>query len=181
MKRICPSCNYVRKASDDVPEWQCPSCGKAYSRYDKALAGTSVPKTTVRPTASSGSGILNWLLVLVVIGAGGWMEHSFWADISLRDTSPLSSLALQQECRQPEVLMYATARCPYCVAARKFFKSNGIRFTELDIERSREADARNRKLGARGVPTFVIDGEPPIFGFNEQRLRERLKPWLKKV
>ena len=109
----------------------------------------------------------------MVIGTGAWTAYSFRVD-----ASPLSSLFCQQKSEQPEVLMYASGRCPYCAAARRFFNSSGIRFTELNIEKSREAYERHRKLGARGVPTIVIDGEP-MFGYNEQKLRKRLKPWIR--
>jgi hypothetical protein len=30
MSVACPKCNYVRTATDEAPEWQCPSCGVAY-------------------------------------------------------------------------------------------------------------------------------------------------------
>jgi hypothetical protein len=31
----CPKCNYVRKPSDINPDWECPSCGIAYSKFKK--------------------------------------------------------------------------------------------------------------------------------------------------
>jgi len=30
MSVTCPKCTYVRSATDQAPEWQCPSCGVAY-------------------------------------------------------------------------------------------------------------------------------------------------------
>jgi hypothetical protein len=29
----CPKCQYKRKESDSNPEWQCPSCGIAYAKF----------------------------------------------------------------------------------------------------------------------------------------------------
>src|ERR1700723_935369 len=29
---ICPKCRHKRTAADQCPEWQCPSCGVAYSK-----------------------------------------------------------------------------------------------------------------------------------------------------
>jgi len=29
----CPSCRYLRKKSDCNPHWQCPSCEKAYNKF----------------------------------------------------------------------------------------------------------------------------------------------------
>src|SRR6478735_4524874 len=31
----CPKCNYVRKPSDTNPDWECPSCSIAYSKFKK--------------------------------------------------------------------------------------------------------------------------------------------------
>jgi hypothetical protein len=30
---VCPKCSYPRKAADTAPDWQCPSCGIAYSKF----------------------------------------------------------------------------------------------------------------------------------------------------
>ncbi|PWK52899.1 hypothetical protein [Pleionea mediterranea] len=30
---ICPKCKYQRSATDTAPEWQCPKCGIAYSKF----------------------------------------------------------------------------------------------------------------------------------------------------
>ena len=35
----CPKCGYVRKPSETVPDWECPSCGIAYAKFH---AGPSV-------------------------------------------------------------------------------------------------------------------------------------------
>ncbi len=37
MTTTCPKCSYVRLATDDAPDWQCPSCGIAYHKYEKYL------------------------------------------------------------------------------------------------------------------------------------------------
>lgn len=29
----CPKCQYVRQATDEAPEWQCPRCGIAYQKF----------------------------------------------------------------------------------------------------------------------------------------------------
>lgn len=34
----CAACDYVRKASDRNPAWECPGCGKAYARVEAANA-----------------------------------------------------------------------------------------------------------------------------------------------
>lgn len=32
MEPICQACGYQRKPTDQAPDWQCPSCGKAYAK-----------------------------------------------------------------------------------------------------------------------------------------------------
>jgi hypothetical protein len=32
----CPKCGYVRKPTDTVPDWECPSCNIAYAKYHPA-------------------------------------------------------------------------------------------------------------------------------------------------
>jgi hypothetical protein len=32
METVCQACGYQRKLTDQAPDWQCPSCGKAYAK-----------------------------------------------------------------------------------------------------------------------------------------------------
>jgi glutaredoxin len=63
-------------------------------------------------------------------------------------------------------VMYATAWCPYCAKARAYFARKGIPYTERDVEKSAGALAEFRKLGGRGVPLIVHNGEI-LRGFSE--------------
>jgi glutaredoxin 3 len=42
----------------------------------------------------------------------------------------------------PEVTLYSTAVCPYCVAAKNFLKSRGLGYSEVRID----TDPEQRKL-----------------------------------
>jgi glutaredoxin len=64
--------------------------------------------------------------------------------------------------------------CPYCRKAREFFARRGIRYTELDIEKSPAARAEYDRLGARGVPVILV-GTQRMNGFGEERLARMLK------
>ena len=75
--------------------------------------------------------------------------------------------------------MYATEWCGYCAAARQFFSANGIRFLELDVERTSAGYDGHRKLGGNGVPIIVV-GDDIVQGFDEGKLRALLKPWMKR-
>lgn len=58
----------------------------------------------------------------------------------------------------PKVVMYTTAVCPYCVAAKNFLKSRGASWEEvrvdLDLERRQEMLDRARRTS---VPQIFID------------------------
>ena len=58
------------------------------------------------------------------------------------------------------VQMYGASWCPDTRAARRFLDSHGIEYTEIDVDRDKEASAEViRRVGKRAVPQLVIDGE----------------------
>lgn len=67
----------------------------------------------------------------------------------------------------PEVIMYATDWCGYCKKARKYFKKNGIAYTEFDIEKNAAAKRRYKQMGAHGVPVILV-GDRRMNGFSEE-------------
>ena len=66
-----------------------------------------------------------------------------------------------------QVLMYTTAVCPYCVAAKNFMKSRGMVWEEIrvdtDIEARRAIIDRARRTS---VPQIFINGEH-VGGYDE--------------
>lgn len=171
MRQICPHCNYARQASDNAPDWQCPSCEKAYAK-----AGGNLPPENLRQYGSASaqenrSGMGKWLIILIVLGA------AFWAGRSLLQHGGAPRTVAVASSEQPEVVLYATSWCGYCKMTREFFAANGIRYTEQDIERSSAAYQQHKKLGGNGVPLIVV-GDEVIKGWNEQGLRQVLAPWI---
>lgn len=68
----------------------------------------------------------------------------------------------------PEIIMYATAVCPYCVNAERLLKSKGItQITRIrvDLEPERRAEMM-RRTGRRTVPQIYI-GEHYVGGCDE--------------
>ena len=175
MNRVCPNCQYVRKSTDSAPEWQCPECEIAYNKAAGAAVnenyGRYVVPASTRPTP--GAGMTKWLLLLIALGIGVWTGKSIW--------QPAAGIAQQSasHAEQPEVTLYATDWCGYCAATRTFFVANGIRYTELDIEKSSTALEGHRRLGGNGVPLVVV-GDNLVNGYNEAELRALLRPWLRK-
>lgn len=79
----------------------------------------------------------------------------------------VSAQGIPTPVQAPEgTVMYATAWCPYCAKARAYFARKGIRYTERDVEKSPGALAEFRKLGGKGVPLIVHNGEI-LRGFSE--------------
>jgi glutaredoxin len=71
------------------------------------------------------------------------------------------------------VTMYSTSWCPHCKRARAYFAENGIRFTEIDVEKSASGRRDYEALGASGVPVIVVGGKM-MRGFSPEGF-ERLR------
>ena len=67
----------------------------------------------------------------------------------------------------PEVLMYTTAICPYCVAAKNFLKSRGVAWTEVrvDSDSARRAEMME-KTRRTSVPQIFI-GATHVGGYED--------------
>lgn len=78
METVCRACGYQRKPTDDAPDWECPSCGKAYAKTAHELPGPLVvyadnegpgdhgsPNTSILLFSLLGSGLVATLVVLV--------------------------------------------------------------------------------------------------------------------
>ena len=81
----------------------------------------------------------------------------------------------------PDVTMYTTAVCPYCVAAKNFLKSRGVTWTEVRVDTDPEARRTMMETSKRtSVPQIFIGGVH-VGGFDEMVAMDRrgeLKPLL---
>ncbi|VAW59955.1 hypothetical protein MNBD_GAMMA08-1120 [hydrothermal vent metagenome] len=73
----------------------------------------------------------------------------------------------------PEIIMYGTQSCHYCVLVKDFFKKHNLNYIEYDIDTSAKNMEMFRILGGRGTPLVIINNEI-IHGFNEQLMRDAL-------
>jgi glutaredoxin 3 len=67
----------------------------------------------------------------------------------------------------PDIRMYTTRWCGYCVRAKALLESRGLRYEEIQVDD--EPDFRQKLFALTGgftVPQIVIDGEP-IGGYVE--------------
>lgn len=59
-----------------------------------------------------------------------------------------------------ELLVYSAQWCPDCRVAKRFLEQHGIRYKEIDIQKTPgAADEVIRNVGKRAIPQFVIDGK----------------------
>lgn len=68
----------------------------------------------------------------------------------------------------PEIVMYATASCPYCVNAERLLRNKGVaEITKIrvDLEPAKRVEMMER-TGRRTVPQIYI-GERHIGGFDD--------------
>ena len=70
----------------------------------------------------------------------------------------------------PQVLMYTTATCPYCIHAERLLASKGVTEVEkvrVDLDPQRRVEMMERS-GRRTVPQIWI-GERHVGGFDDLR------------
>jgi mycoredoxin len=79
-----------------------------------------------------------------------------------------------------DVQVYTAAWCRDCRAAKQFLDSNGVAYTEIDVDLNPDASEEVlRHVGKRAIPQLVIDGEwfqpyEPGRGLLYEELRVRL-------
>ncbi len=77
--------------------------------------------------------------------------------------------------KKPKVKIYSTPTCPYCKAAKEFFKENNIEYEDIDVSKDQsKAQEMIEKSGQMGVPVIDIDGQI-IVGFDREALKKALK------
>jgi glutaredoxin 3 len=75
---------------------------------------------------------------------------------------------------EPEVKIYTTLICAYCVRAKVLLKRRGIPYEEVDVSGNHEARAWLVQVtgGRKTVPVVFIRGEP-IGGYEELAALDR--------
>lgn len=72
--------------------------------------------------------------------------------------------------RQPRVIVFSTPTCPHCRHAKRYLKSKGIRFRDVDVSRdARAARDMQRISGQQGVPVIKIGGRV-VVGFDRPKI-----------
>ena len=76
--------------------------------------------------------------------------------------------------KMPQVLIYSTPTCPWCMRTKAFLKEKKVAFKDFDV--SSDEPARNQlieKSGQLGVPVLDIGGKI-IVGFDQKAIEAAL-------
>jgi len=65
-----------------------------------------------------------------------------------------------------KIVMYGTSWCRYCKKARDFFREEGIRFVEYDVEKLPSRMREFKRLGGTGYPLILIGKDERMRGFS---------------
>lgn len=71
------------------------------------------------------------------------------------------------------IIMYSAEWCGICRRAKAYMDSEGIEYTEYDIDKSSKGRREYTRLNGKGVPLFLIGGQR-MAGFSPSRLQALL-------
>ena len=75
---------------------------------------------------------------------------------------------------QPDVIVYSTQTCPYCVMAKRYLSEKGVKYADYDVgSDQRRAFEMLKKTGQMGVPVLDIKGTV-IIGFDRPAIDRAL-------
>ena len=83
------------------------------------------------------------------------------ANVELEDL-----LAKQATEKKTQVVIYSTSWCSVCKNAKRFMDSKGIKYREVDVEKSAEGAAEYRQQGGDGSVPLIVIGDKKVKGFD---------------
>lgn len=67
----------------------------------------------------------------------------------------------------PEILIYTTTICPYCIMAKRLLEKKGVSYTELNVDKNTQLrEEMMNKSKRRTVPQIFI-GDVHVGGFDD--------------
>lgn len=73
----------------------------------------------------------------------------------------------------PEITIYSTAICPYCVAAKNFLKSRGLSWNEVRIDTDPAERARMLARAKRTSVPQIFVGDTHVGGYDDMMALHR--------
>ncbi len=74
----------------------------------------------------------------------------------------------------PEIIIYSADWCGACRAAKRYMDSEGIEYTERNVDEPRWQEEMFARAGPGGIPVIDVDGNL-MRGFSKARLQELLE------
>ncbi|MCX7084492.1 MAG: glutaredoxin 3 [Methylococcales bacterium] len=73
----------------------------------------------------------------------------------------------------PEILIYTTTICPYCIMAKRLLDKKGVTYKEINVDReSGQREIMMQRTKRRTVPQIYID-DYHVGGFDDLHLLEQ--------
>ncbi len=71
---------------------------------------------------------------------------------------------------KPDVTVYSTPSCPWCVKVKNYLKEKGVKFKDVDVASDeKKAQELVKKTGQTGVPQLKI-GSSYVVGFDKNKI-----------
>ena len=102
----------------------------------------------------------------------GCNENSYYK--SLFENALFTARAKTEGKLQKRVTVYSSPSCSWCTTLKNHLKSNGIKYSEIDVSKDQKAaEAMVRKSGQQGVPQTDISGTM-VIGFDKVKINNLL-------
>jgi len=83
-------------------------------------------------------------------------------------------LAKQIEEKNNQVVIYSTSWCSVCKTAKRYLDSKGIKYRDVDVEKSKEGAEEYRRQGGDGSVPLIVRGAKKLKGFSPHALDSML-------
>ena len=90
---------------------------------------------------------------------------SYEGPVEVRDWSAVLRRNAPEGGGTASITMYSTDWCGHCKNARTYFASKGIRYNDIDVEKSESGRKEFKELGGGGVPLIIV-GDKVMRGFS---------------
>ena len=99
----CPNCQYIRKETDNAPDWQCPACGVAYAKamgVNQRLKASGRPDHQIKNQYGKRTG-LDWGLTIFFFACLISLTVSFWASKQLPKVDAIVEEMVNEPIQKP--------------------------------------------------------------------------------
>jgi glutaredoxin/predicted RNA-binding Zn-ribbon protein involved in translation (DUF1610 family) len=164
----CPKCGHQREPAAAAPAWQCPACGVAYAKAERArdmhdaAAGHGM---AAQATANASAGrrgtaavvpsfftTLPGRMLLVAVIALLFFAGKAWLHGSRGSAGSTPGAVAGVD-------IYATSYCDTCKIAKAYMRRHGIAYTEYDVEADIDRRREFYDRGGKGTPLIFVRGQ----------------------